>query len=357
MESVGTIVPRIMNGIAAVARPSDASDGPAVRRPRSLRDLRADFLASEATENPDVVVPLSSLRATEAGHVKVPQVGTLAWTEWSRGQAAALLGIRFDRWFENARPAERADELNRRFARATGEVRLRSSHDVQEDADGVLRAIVTPSYTPVRDALLASLLIESLEGAEPDLAIVRADVTDRSVSYVVRVGRSFRPGDSHEVGDIWGGLLVRNSGVGYASLAISLHLTRLLCKNGMTAPLPDALVMRKRHRSLDEGILREGIARQLDGLPGKLARAGETLRAARERTVVDVEATVREVLQGHRLPQRNLEPIMTAWSREPERSHFGVAQAITLAAQWQTPEVRYDLEQAAGAFLASGGVA
>ena len=49
---------------------------------------------------------------------------------------------------------------------------------------------------------------------------------------------------------MWGGILVRNSGVGFASLLMTLHLTRLVCKNGMTAPLPDALLLKRRHRAL-----------------------------------------------------------------------------------------------------------
>lgn len=45
---------------------------------------------------------------------------------------------------------------------------------------------------------------------------------------------------------------------------------------------------------------------------------------------------------------------MRAWNQEPGKSRFSVSQAITLAAQWESsPEVRFDLEQAAGAYLAA----
>jgi hypothetical protein len=45
---------------------------------------------------------------------------------------------------------------------------------------------------------------------------------------------------------------------------------------------------------------------------------------------------------------------MSAFLREPGRSRFTVSQAVTLAAQAESPEVRYDMERAAGLYLAAG---
>jgi len=59
-----------------------------------------------------------------------------------------------------------------------------------------------------------------------------------------------------QVGDIWGGLMVRNSGVGFASLQMIAFLVRLVCRNGLCAPLPDAVLLRRRHRGLDDSRLR-----------------------------------------------------------------------------------------------------
>ena len=44
---------------------------------------------------------------------------------------------------------------------------------------------------------------------------------------------------------------------------------------------------------------------------------------------------------------------MASYMREPTRTRFGVSQAITLAAQSESPEVRFDLERAAGLYLAA----
>ncbi len=70
--------------------------------------------------------------------------------------------------------------------------------------------------------------------------------------------------------------------------------------------------------------------------------------------VGDVELEVRDVLREARLPLHLVSSVMSAYLREPSRTRFGVSQAVTLAAQRESPELRYDLERAAGMYLAQG---
>jgi hypothetical protein len=329
-------------------------------RHRTLHDLVRQFELEEAYENPDVTVPMKALRLTAEGHVEIPDQGPFQFTDWSRRQCASLVGLRWDRWFENASPDDRADEMNRRFERAHGAVRMRTSgfKDEQSEkkpgAGGLLRAFVSAGYTPVKDSVVASALVLALSSIDAELRIIRADMTDRSTSFVVGVGRPFRIGDDHDVGDIWGGLLVRNSGVGFASLLFTLHLTRLICKNGVTAPVGDAMLLRRRHRGLDGEKLTELLAERMAGLPGQLQQGAQALRAATARHVTDVEADVRGLLESARLPARLLPAVLAAYDREPMPTAFGVSQAATLAAQGLRPEERLEIERAAGQYLAGG---
>ena len=326
-------------------------------RHRTLHDLVYEFELEESLENPDLTVPMKALRLTEQGHVEIPDFGPFQFTDWSRRQCASLAGLRWDRWFENASPGDRAEEMNRRFERASGAVRLRTSRFKDESADkepgahGRLRAFVSPGYTPVRDSVVASALVMALSSVDGELRIIRADMTDRSTSFVVGVGKPFRMGDDHDIGDIWGGLLVRNSGVGFASLLFTLHLTRLLCKNGMTAPVGDAMLLRRRHRGRDGDKLTGLLAERMDGLPGQLRQGAEVLRAAAARRVTDVEGDVRGLLLAARLPVRLLPAVVAAYDQEPLPTAFGVSQAATLAAQGLAPEERLQLEGAAGEYL------
>jgi hypothetical protein len=346
-----------MNGLRAngTALAEDPDRAPTTAR--TLHDLRRVFEAEEAREHPDVTLPLAKLRLTGEDLLRIPGRGDVVFNDWSRRQCASLVGLRWDRWFENATPSERAEELNRRFQRAQGQVRLRtmdladSERSDHPGADGLLRAFVSPGYTPVRDSEVATALATALTPVDPELRIIRFDQTDRTASYVVAVGKPYQIGGPGDVGDVWGGLLVRNSGVGFASLLLSLHLTRLVCKNGMTAPLPDALLLRRRHRGLAGGKLAGLLAERMFELPGQLHVGAEALRAAAGRAITNAEHAVRSFLDRFDLPARHLRPILDAFAHEPHLSAFGISQAVTLAAQQVSPEERLDLETAAGMYL------
>jgi hypothetical protein len=171
-------------------------------------------------------------------------------------------------------------------------------------------------------------------------------------SYVVKIGAEYRVGGPGEVGDVWGCLLLRNSGVGFASLLITSFLHRLVCRNGLTAPLPDAVLLRQRHRHLDGAKIDALLIEKFASLPGRLQRGAELLAASRDRRVDDVSIAIRQLLEARRLSVKLLAPILAAYDREPHASAFGVAQALTLAAQKFSPEVRLDLERTAGEFVA-----
>ena len=109
-EPVGTILERTLNGSGAhhdggaETRLADSLQG----RPRHLPDLLRLFEREEARENPDVTVPLNALTMTDTGLIQVPQVGRFAFSDWSKRQAANLLGIRWDgSLYERLNPKDR----------------------------------------------------------------------------------------------------------------------------------------------------------------------------------------------------------------------------------------------------------
>jgi hypothetical protein len=320
----------------------------------TLPDLVDAFIGREALDNDDLVLPLDTLRMSDIGNIVVPGRGEFAFTDWSRSQASSLLGLRWDRWFESASTLEQAEELNRRFRRASGEIKLRTSqlHDDDDThADGTLRALVSPSYAAIKDSVVARLLVDALRPHDDELRLDRLDVTDRTTSFVVKIGKPFQRGDAAEVGDLWGGLLVRNSGVGFASLLGVLHLLRLACLNGLVLPLPGSMILKRRHRGTDYADLPERIAAGLADLHGRLHRGADVLAASVTKQVENVEVEVRALLREAGLPLRLVKPVVAAFQKEPGTTRFHVSQAVTLAAQQQTPEVRLALEEAAGAYI------
>ncbi len=321
-------------------------------RPKTLHDLVEHYERIEALDNEDAVVPASSLKFTTEGELEVPGRGRFAFTEWSRSQLASTLGVKFDRWFQNAEPEDRADEMNRRFQRADFRLRIRTRRPTEPTdvpSDGIVRALVTEHYSPIKDSTVARMMVEALSPTDPELPLIRFGETDKTASFVVRVGKSFHP-DS-VVGDLQGGVLLMNSGVGACALRIVAHLTRLLCTNGMCVPVVGGPLFRRAHRGIAEGKLRQLLADRLVTLPGALAMGADRLRAARGLAVAEVEDAVRRILNAAHLPLKLLKDVMEAYRKEPEQSAFGVAQAITRAAQDYAQELRLDLERAAGVYL------
>ncbi len=317
-----------------------------------LADLIHDFEQREQLQNPDEIVPAHAVTMTGQGTIQTPSGQNLALTDWSRSQLSTLLGVRWDKWFSRASGEERADEVNRRLGRM-GDIplKVRSSRAAEAiDADGILDGIVSPSYTPIQDSQIARLVAGSLTLHEHDLKVIRNFSTDRTISYVVAVGKP--QGRGGVVGEMWGGVLIQNSGVGYSSLSIEAHVVRLICKNGMKA-IDRANIVHKRHRGLDMNMIAEQIFEGVRRLPGTISRTLDLIDHSTRIDVGDVEGEVRRLLQQSRLPLRHAAPIMAAYNDEPIRTAFGITQAVTAHARDVSSEERVELESAASAYLAS----
>jgi len=328
------------------------TNDPVPCQPETLSDLVATFDTSASRQLPDVDVPVASLTMSDQGAIVVPGQGPCTLTPWAKKQLAGRLGIQSGRWFEGIDPKLRADEVNRRLERDDGKVRVKTAVGDAQGSESVtsLRAFVSTSYATIPDAEVAQTLLEELQIGDPK--IVRHVATDRSTSYVVRVGAPLRLGGPAQVGDIVGGLLVRNSDVGYASLVIALHLTRLVCTNGMVVA-ENKTIIQRAHRHIDLKDLRAKLALGLQDLPSRIQRAGRALERSAHHAVVDVEAGLVEVLRIARLPLRLLPILAAAYRREPHPSAFGISQAVTLAAQDPTvsSEERVALEVATGEYV------
>ena len=318
----------------------------------TLDDLVARFEAEETSNNADAVVRLDKVRMTAEGTLRMPSLhGEFAMNDWARGQLARCVGSTWDRWFENADARDRAEEMNRRLARSSGTVRVRSTKRVPDGvtAGGVIRAFVSPDYSPIADALVARVLRDSLQGVGDHVQLVRRATTDLSTTLVVRVGERLTP--SAEVGALQGCVYARNSGVGFAKLVVGLMLHRLACKNGLIVSLPGATLVRAVHLRVDTARIQQRLADGLRDLPAKVHRGARAMAESTREDVANVELEVRDVLREARLPMRLIAPVMTAYEREPRSTRFGIASALTLHAQSENPEVRYELERAAGVYL------
>lgn len=320
---------------------------------RTLAELHVVLRAMEARENPDAIVPLRDLRMTEDETMSIPGVGNFAMTDWAKAQLSARLGIRWDKWFAHLDADERASEVNKRLERSREPMRLRTVSPEEEvggtrATSGLLRAFVAPSYVPIADSLLAGMLLEVLGAAAS--AIYRLTVTDKSIHYGIKIGETFNVGD-RRVGDLRGGIMVRNSGVGFTRLVAVSHLVRLICTNGMVTPVSDPVLIACVHRGVSEDKIRSTLSTRARDVGGQLRSGAERLMLGRRVQVPDLKVAFLDILERAHLPQKHIPALEAAYAREPEATAFGVVQAATLAAQHLTPELRYDLERAAAGYL------
>jgi hypothetical protein len=303
---------------------------------------------------PDQVLPLSRLRATDEGSIEVPGLGQLGLTIWSRRQLANLLGIRWDRWFASdlVAPADRAEEINRRFRASSGEWKIRARRCAPDESaagDAVLRAFVSPTYAPIDDLPVFETLGRVLAGQLDDLRFVRMDMTPQSSQYAVvstaEVDLGVRGADHHR-----NGFLIANSEVGARSLSILTWILRLICSNGLIAQA--AQVFRMIHRRRKDDALDGRLANAFKLLPEKWSQAEAMLRRAREDTLEDPGMALDVLIEANPHLRPMSQAVHEAFEEDPELNRFGIVQALTRAAQRFAPEQRLMMEEFAGQLAA-----
>lgn len=293
---------------------------------------------------PDVVIQLSETSWTPTGMLVVPGHGEIRVNEWARDQLSQILGIQFERWFATAAPEQQADEMSRRLRRARNKVRLRLS---QGKVNPILRAVVSPSYSALEDSVLVSAIGESLASVAP--AVQRLEITQRLTAAVIKFGEPKFVNAT--VGDVSGSITLTNSGVGWCKLTVLLSILRLVCSNGMRAPVYEALILGVRHRCLEPERIRRQLSSEMRAVPGRLREATRVLGASTTWPVVNIEAESRELLREVGMIRSHLGGVLVAYRREPYATVFGVSQALTLHAQQTTSEERQILESLAGTYV------
>jgi len=314
----------------------------------SLLTLASEFAEREAQYLPDLVTPMESLSMGDDGSIVVPGLGNTVMTPWAAAQLAHTFGFK-ERWFATVNAEERPVEITKRFRSSSRPVRLRLGLEAGQDRP-LLRAFVSKSYSAVPDSVVCIALQHALSRIG-DAPVVRSHVTEMTTTWVVQIGEPFKLGGPGNVGEVFGTLTIRNSDVGYASLLVSASLLRIACLNGLILPAADSTLLSRRHYGLRQQELAQALADKLYGLGDRIHRGARVLESAGEIPVISVEHEVRHALKAANLPVRLLASVLRAYQHEPHPSRYGIAEALTLAAQWSTPEEGLSMQQAASRYL------
>lgn len=155
---------------------------------------------------------------------------------------------------------------------------------------------------------------------------------------------------------IVGGLLLTNSETGHKALRIEPRLYRVQCTNGMVI---EQFMTRQIHLGNgnngdepDEEVYLS-IRRSIRELFG---RFGEIIQALRESTEIKVRSpqrVINNVVEHYHLSEAQKENILIAYGSEPEADMYGIANAVTRAAQTEERwEDSLELERIGGKLVA-----
>jgi len=153
---------------------------------------------------------------------------------------------------------------------------------------------------------------------------------------------------------IMGGLLLTNSETGHKALRLEPRLFRVKCSNGM---IVEELVIREIHLGnadeADNEIFYLMLRRSIQGVFKGFGKIVNVLRESTEIKIKNPQKMISNVVEHYRLSEAQRDNILMAFSAEPEYDQYGIANALTLAAQKEeTWEKGVELERIGGKLIA-----
>ena len=313
------------------------------------RHARLSRFAHVATPRHDALIELKGDRPAGSGLQAVlsdhafgqlaarvgPTSGSVAYL---RHCPPKLRALNVNHWIQHNAPAE--DAL------------LRVVHggypegSVLREGTPVVRSVHSGRYEPFDDIDL----LRALQGVPRiDEAVVRwADVNDLTthVRLTWPEGRvALRVGDVVERG-----LHISNSEVGARSVRIQPLLHRLVCMNGLIAPAKVGGISIRHVGNGDR--VRQLVADAVDDVFGATEELVGRFRAALDEAIASPVDELTAVAKAGQLTEGQFKAVLDSYLLEAEPTRFGVANAVTLAAQGQDdPVARTDMEALAGRYV------
>ena len=348
------IAPASNTTLALVPTPPPAPPPPppTIVRGRSFASVYDDVMTRAEEMLPDRVVHVADLRMTAEGHIELPGGTRYRLNPVALRGLATMLGLRWDRWFQSASGEERAEEVNRRFSRTPGEKKIRAWRNHDGDADGIARAFLAPTFTPIDDARIFTRMQTMMKGLVEEYRFTSVTFTDSTTHYTAVHAEAFDlDGDR-----LHAGFHLRNSEVGASALSLDDHWLRLVCTNGLMVRVGGKRSLYRTHRAIEDDALAAALVIAIGRLPERWQVSFAWMQSARRITVPHPDDAVAAILgDSAEVPKALLEEAQRVVLREGDFTRFGVVQAITLVAHEtnKDPDVRFAMERLAGDYLAA----
>lgn len=149
---------------------------------------------------------------------------------------------------------------------------------------------------------------------------------------------------------IMGGIFITNSETGHKALRVEPRMFRVKCSNGM---IVEELVTREIHignsDEISDEIVYLSLRRSIRELFSRFGEIVLLLRESAEAKIRNPQKVIQNVVEQYKLSEAQKANILMAFGAEPEYDKYGIANALTLAAQKEeTWEKSVEMERIAG---------
>lgn len=153
---------------------------------------------------------------------------------------------------------------------------------------------------------------------------------------------------------IMGGIFITNSETGHKALRVEPRMFRVKCSNGM---IVEELVTREIHigngDEISDEIVYLSLRRSIRELFNRFGEIVLLLRESTEAKIRNPQKVIQNVVDQYKLSEAQKANILMAFGAEPEYDQYGIANAVTLAAQKEeTWEKSVELEKLGGKLVA-----
>jgi hypothetical protein len=152
---------------------------------------------------------------------------------------------------------------------------------------------------------------------------------------------------------IMGGIFITNSETGHKALRVEPRMFRVKCSNGM---IVEELVTREIHigngDEISDEIVYLSLRRSIRELFSRFGEIVLLLRESTEAKIRNPQKVIQNVVEQYKLSEAQKANILMAFGAEPEYDQYGIANALTLAAQKEeTWEKSVEMERIGGRLI------
>jgi len=210
-----------------------------------------------------------------------------------------------------------------------------------------IRAFLSDRYRVIDHLDVLSCALNELQAHDAEVEDCYLSETEMNIKVKSQKLQSFV---RYREDLIVGGLFFTNSETGHKALRLEPRLFRVKCSNGM---IVEEFVTREIHlgngNDLSDEMTYLSIRRSIRELFSKFGEIIQTLRDSTEMKIGNVQKVINNVVKHYKLSEAQRENILMAFGAEPEYDKFGIANAVTLAAQREkTWEKSIELEKVGG---------